>query len=167
MKKRYIFIRIFILTVLIVIYFWNIVFAFACNSEKIDINTLNVMFQGRLNPKREISLLIDNAQYKVPLPEGSGELNKYEYLFPQTSWQEYKDILKNAAWDYFEQTGTAIDVRNKAGIKFQMSVRPFTGAYMILKYSAGNKDLQYNANTVWVENNTMQQPPVKEESKHQ
>jgi hypothetical protein len=141
MRKRYLFIGIFILLILIVIYFWNIVFAVACNSEKIDIRILNVMLQGRIKPTKELALVIDNVQYKVPLPSGSGELNKDEYLFPGTSWKEYKGILRIAGWDYFEQIGTAIDVGNKAGKRFHMSVRTFTGAYMVLKYSASNSSL--------------------------
>lgn len=164
MRKKYLFIGIFILFILIAIYFWNIVFALACNSEKIDIRILNVMLKGRIKPTKEVALLIDDVQYKIPLPKGSGEFNKDEYLFPQTSWQEYKDILKNAGWDYFEQAGTAIDVGNKAGNRLQISVRPFTGAYMILKYTAGNKGLQRNANAGGEGNNAPQQPSVKEEA---
>jgi hypothetical protein len=134
MRKKY----SFILIAFVSIYLWNIIFAFACHSENIDKHTFNAMLQGRFNPRKELSLKISNSQHNIPLPNGSGELNENEYLIPTPSWKRYKNSIIKTEWNDFEQIGTMIIVKNKIGDKFFISIRPFTGAYMILKYYSMN-----------------------------
>jgi hypothetical protein len=73
------------------------------------------------------------------LPSGSGELKKNEYLVPKNSWKDYKNTLAKSEWNYVDQLGSLIRVKNKIGDEFNMSIRSFTGAYVILKYSSVNK----------------------------
>lgn len=139
MRKKYLFIVIFILVALMVKYFGNIIFAFACQSEYFDKHKLNVMLQSQFNSRKELVLTINNTQYHVPLPKGSGELSKDEYLIPITSWKSYENNLKKSEWDYFDQIGTLVRVKNKSGDEFNISIRPFTGAYLIMKFTSVNK----------------------------
>lgn len=139
MRKKNLFIGIFILLALMITYFRNIIFAFACQSEYIDKNTLNVMLQSQFNPRKELILTINNTQHHIPLPKGSGELSKDEYLIPISSWKSYENNLKKTEWDYFDQIGTLVRVISKSGNEFNISIRPFTGAYIIMKYISVNK----------------------------
>jgi hypothetical protein len=139
MRKKYVFTGVVILLILMVIYFWNIIFAIALNSENIDRHTLGVMLQGRFKPTKEINLVINGSSYNIPLPSGSGQLKKNEYLVPKTSWKDYNNALTKSEWDYFDQLGSLIRVKNKIDDEFNMSMRSFTGAYVILKYSLVNK----------------------------
>lgn len=139
MRKKYIFIGTGILLILIFIYLWNIIFAIALHSENLDRHTLGVMLQGRFAPTKEINLIINNSSYNIPLPDGSGKLNENEYLVPTSSFKDYKDNLNKTEWNYFDQIGTLIRVQNKSGDEFDISIKSFTGAYQILKYSSIDK----------------------------
>lgn len=139
MRKKYFFIGMFIVLIFIVTYLGNIIYAIACQSENIDKHTLNVMLQGSFNPRKELILTINNAPHHILLPNGSGELNKDEYLVPLSSWDSYKNNLEKTEWDYFDQIGTLVRVINQSGDEFNISIRPFTGAYIIMKYSSGYK----------------------------
>lgn len=139
MRKKYILIGIAILLILIVIYLRNIIFAIALHSENIDGHVLGVMIQGRFVPKKEINLKIKSSSYNIPLPNGSGRLNENEYLVPTSSWKSYKDSLNKTEWNYFDQIGTLIRVQNKLGDEFDISIKPFTAAYQLLKYSSKGK----------------------------
>lgn len=139
MNKKHIFIGIFTLFVLLIMYFGNIIFAFVSHSEYIDKHMFNVMLQGKFNSSKELIISINNTQHHIPLPNGSGELNKDEYLVPVSSWNSYENNLRKTEWNYFDQIGTLVRVINKSGNEFNISNRPFTGAYRILKYSSINK----------------------------
>lgn len=139
MREKYFLLACFILLSLIIIYLGSIIYAFACSSEKIDKHTLNTMLQGSFSPPKEIVLNINNTQYHILLPKHSGELNKDEYLIPVGSWNSYMAALKKNNWDYVDQTGTLVRVKNKSGDEFNISVRSYTGAYLILRYSTMNK----------------------------
>jgi|GEM_PF-4526144 len=139
MRRKYKITGLVIIFSITVVYFGNIIFAITIHSENIDKHTLGIMLQGRLNPTKEINLMINKSSYNIPLPNGSGEFNKNEYLVPTTSWKSYRDTLRKAEWDYLDQIGTLIRVKNKAGDEFNISIRPFTGAYQILNYSSVNK----------------------------
>jgi hypothetical protein len=128
-----------ILLILIVIYLRNIIFAIALHSENIDRHTLGVMLQGRFAPTKEISLIINSSSYNIPLPNGSGKLNENEYLVPTSYWKGYRDNLNKTEWNYFAQMGTLIRVQNKLGDEFDISIKPFTGAYQLMKYFSKNK----------------------------
>lgn len=139
MRKKYVFNGILVMTVITVIYFENIIYAFICHSENINRQTINVMLQGRLNPIKEITLTINNLQYNIPLPENSGEINKDEFLVPKNSWEKYKNSITKTEWTYFDQIGTLVRVKNKLDYEFNISIKPYTGAYVILKYLPVNK----------------------------
>lgn len=134
MRKKYIFIGTVILLILIFIYLRNIIFAIALHSENLDGHTLVVMLQGSFVPTKEINLIINSSSYNIPLPNGSGKLNENEYLVPTSSFKDYRDNLNKTEWNYFEQIGTLIRVQNKSGDEFDISIKPFTGAYQLLKY---------------------------------
>lgn len=139
MKKKYLFVGILLLSLLVSVYFWNIIYAFICHSEDIDKHTFNVMIQGTVKPTKEYNLTINKKLYKIPLPTGSGELNKGEYLIPKSSWGKYKTRLKETEWSNYDEIGTLARVKNNEGDEFDISVRPFTGSYLVLKYSSVNK----------------------------
>jgi hypothetical protein len=54
MRKKHVFTGIVILLIFMVIYFWNIIFAIALNSENIERHTLGVMLQGRITPTKKM-----------------------------------------------------------------------------------------------------------------
>lgn len=136
MKKKYIFIAVLLLILSLLFYFRNIIFAIIIHSENIDKHTLSVMLQGRINPVKEHVLIINNTSYKIPLPKGAAELDKNEYLIPSSSWKSYKYALEANQWDHFDQIGTLIRVKNKTEHEFNISIRPFTARYFVLKYSS-------------------------------
>jgi hypothetical protein len=139
MRKKYFLLACFLLLVLIITFLWNIIYAFACSSEKIDKQMLNVMLQGRFASTKEINLIINSSSYNIPLPNGSGEINENEYLVPTSSWIGYRYNLNKTEWNYFDQIVTLIRIKNISGDEFDISIKPFTGAYQLLKYSSKNK----------------------------
>lgn len=139
MRKKYFLLACFIFLVLIITFLWNIIYAFACFSEKIDKQMLNVMLQGRFIPTKEINLIINSSSYNIPLPNGSGKINENEYLVPTSSWIGYRYNFNKTEWNYFDQIGTLIRIENKSGDEFDISIKPFTGAYQLMKYSSKNK----------------------------
>lgn len=139
LRKKFIFMSICIILILIFTYLRNVIFAFALQSENIDRHTLGVMLQGRFAPTKEINLIINNSSYNIPLPNGSGKLNDREYLVPTSSWKGYRNELNKNEWNFFDQIGTLIRVQNKFGDEFDISIKPFTGAYQLLKYSSKDK----------------------------
>jgi hypothetical protein len=139
LRKKYILMGIGILLILVFIYLRNIIFAIVLHSENIDRHTLGVMLQGRIAPAKELNLIINGSLYNIPLPNGSGKLYKNEYLVPTSSWKGYRDNLNKTEWNYFDQIGTLIRVQNKLGDEFDISIKPFTAAYQLLKYSSKGK----------------------------
>lgn len=139
MRKKYILIVIGILLILVFTHLRNIIFAIVVHSENIDRHTLEVMLQGRFAPTKELNLIINGSSYNIPLPNGSGKLNENEYLVPTSSWKGYRDNLNKTEWNYFDQIGTLIRIQNKLGDEFDISIRPFTSAYQLLKYSSKDK----------------------------
>lgn len=135
MKKRYLFIFLFVLILLTTICFSNIIYAFVCHSEKIDKHTLSVMFQGTVKPINECILKTDDKIYVLPLPKFAGKLNEDEYLIPTSSFGDYKIMLYESGWKNFERFGSLIIIKNDFRDTVNISIRPFTGAYLILKYT--------------------------------
>lgn len=138
MKKKYLFIFLFVMILLTSICFSNIIYAFICHSEKIDKHTLSVMFQGTVKPINECILKADDKSYIIPLPKFAGKLNEDEYLIPTSSFEDYKAMLYEGGWKSFEQFGSQIIIKKdleSTSDTVNISIRPFTGAYLILKYT--------------------------------
>ena len=136
MRKKFLLRGFLIFLLFIIIYFVNIEYAFICGSESIDKHIFNTMIQGKLHPIKEHTLLINNKVYRISLPKNAGKLSENEYLVPNSSLINYKNQVIKTNWNFFEQTGTSIWIKNQLGDSFNISIRPFTGAYLILTYSS-------------------------------
>lgn len=139
MRKKFMLLLLVMLLVLSGFYFRNVFYALVCGSEQIDLHTLSILLNGRINSAKEVSLTNDKISYVIPLPKEAACVDENEYLIPKSNWDSYKIELIKTQWSNIEKIGTLVMVRSGDGKEFNISLSPFTGAYLRLKYSIANK----------------------------
>lgn len=135
MIRRWITILLAALIILFLFLFRNITYAFICNSERIDRNTLNVMVQGAISPTREFTLERDGNEVTIILPVGAAELEENVYLVPTSRFMRYFEFLEEEKGYTIERFGSFASVQSGGKSIFNISVMSYTGAYMRLEYS--------------------------------